>query len=211
MKMKRVLIVLLSLILTFTVLPITEAGFAASADTVAALPADTEAVILYTGDVHGAIDAYPILAGYKAQLIAQGYEVILVDAGDAVQGEYAVNRDEGATAIELMNAVGYDVAVPGNHEFDFGVERFLTIVGEAEFDYVSSNFEDLRICSPVLPSYALRELGGKKVAFVGITTPEVFTSVFVIFAHFEAVVLFSLHSQLSFHNAKKHPFFYFCT
>lgn len=179
--MKRVWITILTICLLIAVFSIGEMELVTSAAgtdaLTAALPADTELVILYTGDVHGAIDAYPILAGYKAYLIAQGYEVILADAGDAVQGEYAVNRDEGATAIELMNAVGYDVAVPGNHEFDFGVERFLTIVGEAEFDYVSSNFEDLRTCSPVLSPYVLRELGGKKIAFVGITTPEVSTSV----------------------------------
>lgn len=132
-----------------------------------------EIIILYTNDVHCAIDDYAVFAAYRAELIEQGNTVITVDAGDAIQGEIIGRMTEGAVAADIMNAVGYDYAVPGNHEFDYGMERFLELAEtEAQYEYISCNFESLTSVNPVFSPYAIEEINGKKVAFVGITTPE---------------------------------------
>ncbi len=137
---------------------------------------NSETVILYTNDVHCAIDDYPVLAAYKADLVAQGKNVVVVDAGDAIQGEVIGALTEGSAVVDIMNAVGYDYAVPGNHEFDYGMEVFLNLAqNEAEYDYISSNFCDLRSNMPVLSPYAIEDFGVYQVAFVGISTPETIT------------------------------------
>ena len=92
-------------------------------------------VILHTNDVHGAIDGYAKVAALKAQYEAEGAYVLVMDAGDFIQGQPAVSISEGATAVELMNMVGYDVAIPGNHEFDYGYENLKTLAEKAEFPH----------------------------------------------------------------------------
>ncbi len=141
-----------------------------------AYAADTETVILYTNDVHCAVDDYPVLAAYKADLIAQGKNVVVVDAGDAIQGEVIGAMTQGEAIVDIMNAVGYDYAVPGNHEFDYGMDAFLDLAqNKAEYEYISSNFHDLRSNSPVISPYAIEDFGAYQVAFVGISTPETIT------------------------------------
>ncbi len=137
------------------------------------------AVILYTNDVHCATDGYSYLAAYKAQLEADGYDVITVDIGDAIQGEAIGSTSEGAAIVDIMNTVGYDFGVPGNHEFDYGLERFLEIAtgddAEAQYEYLSSNFIDLQTGETVVTPYEIVEMNGEDVAFVGISTPETYT------------------------------------
>lgn len=130
-------------------------------------------VVLYTNDVHCAIDDYAVLAAYKAELVANGNTVITVDAGDAIQGEVIGTQTEGSAVVDIMNTVGYDYAVPGNHEFDYGMDVFLNIANnEANYEYLSSNFYFLPELAPVLKPYAIQTVNGKKIAFVGISTPE---------------------------------------
>ena len=82
-----------------------------------ALAADGElagkTVILHTNDVHGAIGLYAKVAALKKDYAEKGADVILVDAGDYIQGTPYVSDSQGKTAIELMNAAGYDVATFG--------------------------------------------------------------------------------------------------
>lgn len=136
-----------------------------------------QTVVLYTNDVHCAIDDYPVLAAYRAELMAQGKNVITVDAGDAIQGEVIGSTTEGEAVVDIMNAVGYDYAVPGNHEFDYGMEQFLELAqNKAGYDYISSNFYNLTSNEPVLKPYALEDFGAYQIAFVGISTPDTVTS-----------------------------------
>ena len=65
---------------------------------------------------------------------------MLVDDGDAIQGEPIGTMTTGEGIIDIMNAVGYDLAVPGNHEFDYGMDRFLELTKKANFPYLSCNF-----------------------------------------------------------------------
>ena len=147
----------------------------------AAEPAE-DVVILYTNDVHTYIDgplSYDVIAGLKASLEAVYGNVLLVDAGDAVQGTAFGSMDKGETIVKLMNAAGYDLATLGNHEFDYGMDGTMNVIGWAEFPYVSCNFyhEDAAGLrgENVLDAYKMFEIGGRKIAFVGITTPETFT------------------------------------
>ena len=132
-------------------------------------------VIMHTNDVHGAIEGYAYIAQLKADYEAKGAEVILVDAGDYSQGEVYVSDTKGLDAVEMMNVTGYDVVTLGNHEFDYGMARAKAVLREADFPYVSCNWVDLRTGFNVLPSVKFFFVGGRKIAFVGVTTPETFT------------------------------------
>ncbi len=135
-----------------------------------------DTVVLYTNDVHCAIESYAFLAAYKAELISKGVKVLTVDAGDAIQGEVVGALTKGSAIIDIMNSVGYDYAVPGNHEYDYGMEVFLNLAeNEASFEYISSNFCDLRNNEPVFKPYSIENVNGLDIAFVGITTPEAVT------------------------------------
>ena len=141
----------------------------------------SDVTILYTNDVHTYIDkqspklTYAAIADLKQSYQNAGKEVLLVDAGDHVQGTAYGSMDEGASIIKLMNAAGYDVATPGNHEFDYGMDRAKAIMKEADFPYLSCNWVDLRTTLRVLPSVKVFVRGGRRIAFVGVTTPETFT------------------------------------
>ena len=142
----------------------------------------SDVTILYTNDVHTYIDkqspklTYAAIADLKQSYQNAGKDVLLVDAGDHVQGTAYGSMDEGASIIKLMNAAGYDVATPGNHEFDYGMDRAKAIMKEADFPYLSCNWVDLRTTLRVLPSVKVFVRGGRRIAFVGVTTPETFTS-----------------------------------
>ena len=138
-------------------------------------------VILYTNDVHTYIDgplSYDVISGIKKELETQYAHVLLVDAGDHVQGTAYGSMDKGETIIQLMNAAGYDLATLGNHEFDYGMDGCMQIVQWAQYPYVSCNFyEEVNGVREenVLPSYQIFDCGTEKLAIVGITTPESFT------------------------------------
>lgn len=149
---------------------------------VPAFAAEGDVVVLYTNDVHTYIDnhigegnenelSYSKVAALKDSMD----NAILVDAGDHIQGTAYGGMDKGATIIKLMNAADYDVATMGNHEFDYGMDGCMAAIDAAKFPYVSCNFNHVN-GSSVLESYKIIEMAGKKIAFIGITTPETFTS-----------------------------------
>ena len=136
-----------------------------------------DVVILFTSDVHCGVDqgfGYAGLAQIRDYLVSQGNEVILVDDGDNIQGEPLGTMTRGETPIDLMNRMGYSIAIPGNHEFDYGMKQFLSLAERAEFTYISCNFTYQG--ENVFQPYVIREMAGKKVAFVGVTTPKTLTS-----------------------------------
>ncbi|MBR1478902.1 MAG: bifunctional metallophosphatase/5'-nucleotidase [Lachnospiraceae bacterium] len=136
-----------------------------------------ETYILCTSDVHCGVDqgfGYAGLSQVRDSLEAQGYEVILIDDGDSIQGEPMGAFTKGESIIKLMNTVGYDVAIPGNHEFDYGMDRFFELTEMADFPYISCNFNHKG--EPVFEPYLIKEVNGLKLGFVGITTPETISS-----------------------------------
>lgn len=115
---------------------------------------------------------YAAIAAYKSKLEAEGKTVILVDSGDALQGGVIGTLSNGTYIADIMDEVGYDFAIPGNHEFDFGMDNFLEIADAYGYEYISCNFIDLRTGETVLDPYKIVEIGGEKIAFIGVSTPE---------------------------------------
>lgn len=143
------------------------------------LVASADAVILHTNDTHCGIAkglGFARVAAYKHDMQKEHDAVVLVDAGDAVQGEPVGTLSQGADIVKIMNAVGYDFAIPGNHEFDYGMNRFFELAKMQKSGYYSCNFMNLKMNQPVLPSYKFFNLDGHKVAFIGATTPETLVS-----------------------------------
>ncbi len=139
---------------------------------------EKDIVILYTNDIHCAIDDNEGLAGLvklKKDTLAKTPYVALVDAGDAIQGSPIGSLSRGEVFTRLMNNVGYDFAIPGNHEFDYGMERFLELAKKLDCGYYSSNFVDAT-GKNVLPASKVITFGKTKVGFVGVTTPSTLTS-----------------------------------
>ena len=133
--------------------------------------------VLFTSDVHCGIDqnfGYVGLMEIKKAAEARGDIVFLVDDGDSLQGEPIGTMTRGQANLELMNAMGYDVACPGNHEFDYGMARFLELTRMADFPYVSCNFN--KSGELVFAPYVIKEANDWKIAFVGVTTPETLTT-----------------------------------
>lgn len=164
MNKKKLLALLLSVVMTL--------GLAVPALAAGETPAGNEKiVILHSNDVHGAVEGYAKMAALKAQYEAEGAYVLVMDAGDFSQGETYVSVSEGATAVELMNMVGYDAAAPGNHEFDYGYENLKKLAEKAEFPILAANitengtvaFGDNKVF--VSPN-------GTKIGVFGLDTPE---------------------------------------
>ena len=171
--MKRFLSLLLLAAMVFTLF--CGAAFAEEGE---APERSADVVILFTSDVHCGVDqgfGYAGLAGVRDYLAAKGDAVILVDDGDNIQGEPIGTMTKGESLVDLMNQAGYELAIPGNHEFDYGMDRFLELATQkAKFEYISCNFNHEG--ELVFKPYAIKELGGAKVAFVGVTTPKTLTS-----------------------------------
>lgn len=145
-------------------------------------------VILCTNDIHSSLAQTRSedgtvtqlgLAGvsaYRKEIEAQygARRVTLADAGDALQGEALGTLSKGAYPLELMNLAGYELAVPGNHEFDYGMEAFFSLTEAADFPYICCNFLD-KSGKTVFQPYFMADYGDIQVAYVGIATPESFT------------------------------------
>lgn len=138
-----------------------------------------EIIVLYTNDIHCSVDNklnFASIAAYKQELLDEGKQVVLVDAGDAVQGGPVGANSNGADIVKLMNAAGYDLAIPGNHEFDYGMENFLALTKQADFEYLSANLINLKTQEYVLAPYTIKEFDSIRIAFIGVTTPDALVS-----------------------------------
>ena len=157
--------------------PAAEAPVAAAPAAEAPAAINGDIVVLYTNDVHCGVEnglTYQGVAAVKAGLEAAGKTVLLVDCGDHSQGGTIGTLSKGEYIIDIMNEVGYALAIPGNHEFDYGMEQFLSNVERASFPYLSCNFVDVD-GKAVLNAYEVIEVNGVKLGFVGISTPETLT------------------------------------
>ena len=137
-----------------------------------------DVVVFYTNDMHCGIDGelnFSSLSALEQRELDKNNTVILADAGDAIQGGAIGTLSSGEYMTNIMNFVGYDIAVPGNHEFDYGMERFMELAEKSEFKYIAENFIDLRTNESVFDPYYIIEANGHTIAFIGICTPETFT------------------------------------
>ena len=145
-----------------------------------ALEAQKDIVVLYTNDVHCAIDnniGYAGLATYKAEMEKDNF-VVLVDAGDAIQGDTIGTVSKGEYLVDIMNEVGYDFCVLGNHEFDYGTDVLSSLLEKAEAQYLNATItytgNGKNLLAKTVP-YAIERYGFLDVAFIGVSTPESIT------------------------------------
>lgn len=150
--------------------------------TVCSAFAEDPIMIIYTNDVHC---GYEDNLGYTAvAALKEFYETVtpyvtLVDNGDSIQGDVIGAVSKGEYVIDLMNIVGYDLAILGNHEFDYGMDRLAELAGMADFEYIDCNIDYSGSAEnklDFLSSYALVEYGDTVVAFIGVTTPNSISS-----------------------------------
>ena len=169
--MKKQLVMLLGLAMIFGTTAMAEEPASESTGL------NQDLVVLFTSDVHCGVDqgfGYVGLQAVKEQMEAAGNHVILVDDGDSIQGEPLGTLTTGEESIELMNDMGYEIAIPGNHEFDYGMDRFLELAEMAEFPYIRCNFN--KEGELIFDPYVIKEFDEVKVAFVGVTTPKTLTT-----------------------------------
>ena len=144
-------------------------GTASGAEAAAGADDSGAIEIYFTNDVHCSYEDYAKVASIVEP------EDFLIDAGDNIQGNVMGLISKGGYMVDIMNKMDYDVAVPGNHEFDYGMERFLEIAGpdgEADFPYLAANLIDLRTDEPVFDGYMIFDINGTKVGIVGAVTPD---------------------------------------
>lgn len=174
---KRIYALVSALLLSLSLTVTAYAGAGGLASGKAAATEDAAVTILYTNDIHTYIDqdlTYSLVAGYRDRLD----HVLLVDAGDHIQGTAYGSMDNGYSIIQIMNTAGYDLATLGNHEFDYGMEGALNAIAWADFPYVSCNFyheQNGVVGDNVLDSYKIFDVDGVRIALIGITTPESFS------------------------------------
>ena len=169
MKKHRFLSLFLVLAMVFS-LTVT----AGAEDTAATGDMAGDIVILHTNDVHGAIGGYAKVAALKDAYEARGAYVLLMDAGDFIQGDPTVSTSQGATAVELMNLAGYDVVSLGNHEFDYGYDNIKALEKDADFTIVAANIEYNG--RPAFEDYMIFTTpDGTKIGVFGLDTPETAT------------------------------------
>ena len=151
--------------------------------------ANTGIAIIHSNDVHCAgLNTGAKAIGYagiaqaaiNAQTTFGANNVTLVDAGDAIQGQPIGTISKGADLVDIMNTAAYDLAVPGNHEFDYGIPQLQTLAKSAEYPYVSCNVVNTETNTPLFDAYEMKTymVDGNEVdvAYVGITTPTTLTS-----------------------------------
>lgn len=138
---------------------------------------DKDITILYTNDVHCGIDGklgYANLSEYKNEMLETSY-VAVVDNGDIIQGDVIGAISKGEYLIDIMNNVGYDFAVFGNHEFDYGMDQLKYLVEKSNFQWLAGNIKykgsKVSFLKDTVP-YVIKEYGNKKVAFIGFSTPD---------------------------------------
>ena len=155
--------------------------------------------IVHTNDTHGhdylndESLGLAAAAQLKADYEAKGYEVLLMDAGDIVEGDNLANRTKGTAAIDIFNACGYHAATLGNHEFDYGQDAIMGYLTQAEFPFISANvIVEATGETLVSPNITFTLESGTKIGVFGLTTPETYTKTNPLFVR-----------GLTFHEGEK--------
>ena len=176
-------------------------GVAAAALAISIFPAaafaagndqQTHITILGTSDMHGnpwgysyeddketANNGMARLYTYIQQVRAEQPNVVLVDAGDDIQGtimtdDIANKRpNEAHPVIAAMNQMGYDAMTLGNHEFNWGIPTMKTILSQANFPVLAANVKDASGNFVTGAGWTITERDGVKIAIIGVVTPDV--------------------------------------
>ena len=174
MKRKsKLLTVLIAVCITAALIP--SASFAA--DTGASAALDEDVAILFSGDINGSVDANIGVAGmaaYANEMKTKHRYVEMVDIGNAASGTVLASTSKGEYVAEAMNAAGYSIAVPGAGEFSYGVTQLVSgLAKTADYQYISCNFKYAATDETVFKPYKIVSYGDTKVAYVGISDPDI--------------------------------------
>ena len=138
---------------------------------------DKNVTLLVTSDIHGGVEenfTLPYVYEKRKEYEKNGDYTLLIDNGDLFQGGLLSSVSKGEDLIDIANVCGYDVMTMGNHEFDYGMEKFLSNAKKLNCSYISCNFN--KNGEFVFKPYVMKEIGGAKFAFIGINTPDSLTT-----------------------------------
>ena len=164
--MKKIILVVLSLILVLGMFPTVTFAEATSDDI----------IILYENDVHCAVEGYSKLAAMKNELLETHTNVGVVSVGDFVQGGTLGAVSKGEYIVNLMNKVGYDAIALGNHEFDYQLPRLNELNAMSNTKFISCNFQKIGEDKTYFEPYTIVSYGSVDIAYIAITTPETINS-----------------------------------
>lgn len=136
----------------------------------------SDIVILYDNDVHGAVEGYPLMASLREQMQRLTPHVSVVSCGDFLSGSAYGSLSSGGYLVRMMNAVGYDYATLGNHEFDFGIPMLKQRTAQLEAQTICCNFSAAGQDHSIYDAFVIKHYGKRSLAFVGVTTPSTPTS-----------------------------------
>ena len=140
-------------------------------------------IILHTNDVHCGVQdtiGYDGLALLKKQLQEKYKYVFTVDIGDHIQGDTLGILTQGEGIIKIMNKLSYDVAILGNHEFDYKIDVLKSLSEKINCGYISTNYCYNKNKTAIFDEYVIKEASDKKIAFIGLTTPETLTKSYLL-------------------------------
>lgn len=174
-KLSLLLALLMMMTTVFTSLPV------AAEEAKDAKTTKHEIVILHTNDVHARVKAderekaigYGKIKTYKEELVKEGKTVLMLDAGDTFHGTTFATISRGDSIIKLLNEVGYDYMVPGNHDFNYGYQRLVELTGQGKFKTLASNVVTEQGKRDFLEN-DIKEVDGVKIGFFGLSTPETY-------------------------------------
>lgn len=174
-KLSLLLALLMMMTTVFTSLPV------AAEEAKDAKTTKHEIVILHTNDVHARVKAderekaigYGKIKTYKDELVKEGKTVLMLDAGDTFHGTTFATISRGDSIIKLLNEVGYDYMVPGNHDFNYGYQRLVELTGKGNFKTLASNVVTEQGKRDFLEN-DIKEVDGVKIGFFGLSTPETY-------------------------------------
>lgn len=130
-------------------------------------------VILYENDVHCNIDGYSKLAGWRDAINQSDTAyAMVVSCGDYLQGGLVGAISKGQNIINIMSKMNYAAVTIGNHEFDYGGSRMEELLSQVNAPVVCCNFFNYGAAEPIYAPYVVQQYGDKKIAFVGVCTPE---------------------------------------
>lgn len=139
-------------------------------------------VIIHTNDIHGRVlygqnrsVGIKAVADLKERCIDEGAQVILLDAGDTLTGTKIANYKQGSTVVDLMNAVGYDAMVSGNHDYEYGYQQLLTLAEQMDFPMLGANVLSLTEQKCILKDHILIEKNGVTYGIFGLVTKSTMT------------------------------------
>ncbi|NLN49594.1 MAG: bifunctional metallophosphatase/5'-nucleotidase [Clostridiales bacterium] len=164
-KKKLSLLLILSIIVTMVFAPVT--GVFADENSIVV-------TIVHTNDTHSRVDAgigFAKVATKIKEIKDSNPNTLVIDAGDTLHGQTFATISKGESIIKLMNAIGYDVMTPGNHDFNYGQERLLELAGQANFPIITANLIKKDGTTAMEP-YVIKEVGGLKIGIFGLSTPE---------------------------------------